>query len=102
MSNPEDWVDVKEHPTLQNMASQEEAPTSENLHAGIADDWGKGARDQSSDLIQSFTKSSIATSISFLTLPRELRDIIYRHLLSTKYTKHVVYDTPVVSALLNL
>ena len=69
------------------MASQEEALTSENTHTGIADIWDIDARSHTPHLLQSATKSSIATSISFLTLPREIRDIIYRYLLSTKYTK---------------
>ena len=100
MSDPEDQIKVKGNLTPQNMASQEEGPTSENEHTSIADEWGKDACGHIPHLIQSFPKSSIATSISFLNLPRELRDIIYRHLLSTKYTKHVVREPSMVSTLL--
>ena len=71
------------------MASREEAPTSANTYIGIADICGMDTCSQTPHLVQSATKSSIATSIPFLTLPREVRDIIYRYLLSTKYTKYV-------------
>ena len=69
------------------MASQDETLTSENTHKGIADIWDVDARSHTPPLAQSTTKSSIATSISFLSLPREIRDMIYRYLLSTEYTK---------------
>lgn len=36
-------------------------------------------------------------STPFLNLPRELRDEIYRHLLSTKNTKQVFEESPRVS-----
>lgn len=39
------------------------------------------------------TMTLIPMSIPFLSLPRELRDMIYRHLLCTKYTKGVS-ETP--------
>ena len=40
----------------------------------------------------------VPMSIPFLTLPREVRDIIYRHLLSTKYTKHMSTVSTIVGA----
>lgn len=41
----------------------------------------------------------IPTSISFLILPREIRDMIYRHLLSTRYTESVYIEPEVVRAI---
>ena len=100
MSDPEDHIKVEYDPNPQSMAAQEETLTSENTHTDIADKCGKDARGHDPQLIQYTTKSSIAKSVSFLSLPRELRDIIYRHLLSTKYTKRVVCGTSIVSTFL--
>ena len=44
------------------------------------------------------TMTLVPMSIPFLTLPRELRDIIYRHLLSTKRTKDYSREPSRVSA----
>lgn len=38
------------------------------------------------------TTALIPMTIPFLTLPRELRDMIYRYLLSTKFTKEVLRE----------
>lgn len=47
-----------------------------------ADGWGI-------EYSQPVTMPSVTMSIPFLTLPRELRDVIYRYLLSINYTKHL-------------
>ena len=45
------------------------------------------------------TSSGLATKdhpITFLSLPREIRDEIYRFLLSTKYTKRILHEAELV------
>lgn len=42
------------------------------------------------------TTPLVPMSIPFLALPRELRDMIYRHLLSTKYTKSGYIEPEIV------
>ena len=37
-------------------------------------------------------------SLTFLSLPREIRDEIYRFLLSTKYTKHILHKAELVGS----
>ena len=62
-------------------------------------DWGYESKDADSwDTIcpipQPITITDLVPmTLPFLTLPRELRDIIYRYLLSTKYTKNVFRES---------
>ena len=58
---------------------------------------------EQAESIQSLTAttSRLATkdySPTFLSLPREIRDEIYRFLLSTKYTKHVLHEAEAVGS----
>lgn len=62
-----------------------------------ADVWHKDLLRSSRLLEQS--APIVPMSIPFLTLPREIRDMIYRYLLSTEYTKQVYREAFVVSTL---
>ena len=80
------------------MTSQEEKTNPDREKTDLANFWGGIWPIPSPHSTQSIDKPLVPISIPFLVLPREIRDIMYRHLLSTKYTKYTVTIPEVVGA----
>lgn len=90
------------HGAHYNMGSTEvEAWSTEEWDRDALDAWGTETVDSGQCWNLPTPVPLIPMSIPFLALPRELRDMIYRYLLSIKYTKDVTEEPARVSQYLS-